>query len=203
MVPGVVESLKIITWEKSTRVAEYAFEYATLNNRKKVRVEVVLRCVFHNPTQLSAIHKANVVKMSDGLFLKACREVAAKYPDITYEEMIVDNTCMQLASRANQFDVMLCPSASLYVLLVMYSMLCHPQISMETWCPTLWLAWSARQGQCLVPTSARTQQSLSRCGDFATAFWQHVVQHRVHAMWRGTWQARALPTPRRCCLAQL
>ncbi len=52
--------------------------------------------------------------MSDGLFLKACREVAAKYPDITYEEMIVDNTCMQLASRASQFDVMLCPSMCVF-----------------------------------------------------------------------------------------
>lgn len=159
--PGVVESLKIITWEKSTRVAEYAFEYATLNNRKKVRIDGAA-CAYVQPaTQLSAIHKANVVKMSDGLFLKACREVAAKYPDITYEEMIVDNTCMQLASRANQFDVMLCPSACSICQCV--GVTDDPQISMATWCQTSWLGSWDRRARCLVPTSARTRPCLSRC----------------------------------------
>lgn len=93
VVDGVVESLKIITWDNSLRIAEYAFEYAHLNNRRKV----------------TAVHKANIVKKSDGLFLKACKAVAERYPNITYEEMIVDNTCMQLASKPNQFDVMVTP----------------------------------------------------------------------------------------------
>ena len=90
----VVESLKVITAEKSQRIAEYAFEYAAMNNRSKV----------------SAIHKANIMKQSDGMFLDACRRVAAKYPNIQYEEMIVDNTCMQLVSKPEQFDVMVTPN---------------------------------------------------------------------------------------------
>src|SRR5262244_3976126 len=80
VVPGVVESLKIITKNASQRIARAAFEWARREGRKKV----------------SAIHKANIMKMSDGLFLKCCREVAAGFPEITYNELIVDNACMQL-----------------------------------------------------------------------------------------------------------
>lgn len=94
VVPGVVESLKIITREKSLRIAEYAFEYAARHNRKKV----------------TAVHKANIMKIADGLFLKCCQEVAARYPYIEFESMIVDNTCMQMTSRPQQFDVMLLPN---------------------------------------------------------------------------------------------
>jgi isocitrate dehydrogenase (NAD+) len=94
VVPGVVQSLKIITREASLRIAEVAFDYAVKNNRKKV----------------SAIHKANIMKLSDGEFLKSCREVAKNYPSITYEEMIIDNCCMQLVMRPTQFDVMLTPN---------------------------------------------------------------------------------------------
>ena len=94
VVPGVVESLKVITEEKSKRIAEYAFEFASINNRRKV----------------SAIHKANIMKQSDGLFLEACRTASKKYPEIEFEEMIVDNTCMQLVSKPEQFDVMVTPN---------------------------------------------------------------------------------------------
>uniref|UniRef100_A0A2C9WD01 Isopropylmalate dehydrogenase-like domain-containing protein n=1 Tax=Manihot esculenta TaxID=3983 RepID=A0A2C9WD01_MANES len=90
VVPGVVESLKVITKFCSERIAKYAFEYAYLNNRKKV----------------TAVHKANIMKLADGLFLESCREVATKYPGIKYSEIIVDNCCMQLVSKPEQFDVM-------------------------------------------------------------------------------------------------
>lgn len=93
-VPGVVESLKIISREKSLRIAEYAFKYAVANNRKKI----------------TCVHKANIMKLADGLFLQCCEEVAAKYPYIEFDSMIVDNTCMQMASRPQQFDVMLLPN---------------------------------------------------------------------------------------------
>src|SRR5436189_4570878 len=76
VVPGVVESLKIITEKASTRIARFAFDFARRKNRKKI----------------SAIHKANIMKLSDGLFLECVREVARLYPEIQYEEMIVDNT---------------------------------------------------------------------------------------------------------------
>src|SRR6185503_12290163 len=91
VVPGVVESLKIITAEASTRIARFAFEHARRHGRKKI----------------SAIHKANIMKLSDGLFLECVRNVAQLYPEITYEEMIVDNTCMQMVLDPQQFDVML------------------------------------------------------------------------------------------------
>ena len=94
VVPGVVESLKVITEAKSRRIAEYAFEYAALNDRRKV----------------TAVHKANIMKLGDGQFLAACREVSKQYPTIEFEEMIVDNTCMQLVSRPEQFDVMVTPN---------------------------------------------------------------------------------------------
>lgn len=94
VVPGVVESLKIITRKASTRVAEFAFKYAKENNR----------------TKISAIHKANIMKKADGLFLECCREVADKYPEIKYEELIVDNACMQLVRDPTQFDVLVMPN---------------------------------------------------------------------------------------------
>mmetsp|Transcript_9497 Transcript_9497/g.17135 ORF Transcript_9497/g.17135 Transcript_9497/m.17135 type:complete len:384 (-) Transcript_9497:692-1843(-) len=94
VVPGVVESLKIITAEKSYRVAEYAFQYAQMNGRKKV----------------TAVHKANIMKAADGLFLDCCKQVSKKYSNIEFEAMIVDNTCMQLTSKPQQFDVMVLPN---------------------------------------------------------------------------------------------
>ncbi|XP_020216458.1 isocitrate dehydrogenase [NAD] regulatory subunit 1, mitochondrial isoform X2 [Cajanus cajan] len=94
VVPGVVESLKVITKFCSERIAKYAFEYAYLNNRKKV----------------TAVHKANIMKLADGLFLESCREVATRYPGIKYNEIIVDNCCMQLVSKPEQFDVMVTPN---------------------------------------------------------------------------------------------
>src|SRR5467141_834045 len=90
VVPGVVESLKIITEKASTRIARFAFEYARKNHRKKVH----------------AIHKANIMKLSDGLFLRCSRTVSKEYPEITYGEHIVDNTCMQLVMNPYQYDVM-------------------------------------------------------------------------------------------------
>jgi isocitrate dehydrogenase (NAD+) len=90
VVPGVVESLKIITEKASTRIARFAFEHARRNGRKKV----------------SAVHKANIMKLSDGLFLDCCRRVARDYPEIAYEEVIVDNLCMQLVRNPERFDVM-------------------------------------------------------------------------------------------------
>jgi isocitrate dehydrogenase (NAD+) len=91
VVPGVVESLKIITEKGSTRIARWAFEYARKTKRKKVH----------------AIHKANIMKLSDGLFLRCARTVAKEYPEITYGEHIVDNTCMQLVTNPYQYDVLL------------------------------------------------------------------------------------------------
>src|SRR6266480_6747504 len=88
--PGVVESLKIITEKASTRIARFAFEYARKNQRKKVH----------------AIHKANIMKLSDGLFLRCSRTVSKEYPEITYGEHIVDNTCMQLVMNPYQYDVL-------------------------------------------------------------------------------------------------
>src|SRR5215475_8053230 len=90
VVPGVVESLKIITAKASTRIARFAFEYARKNKRKKIH----------------AIHKANIMKLSDGLFLRCSREVAKEYPEITYGEHIVDNTCMQLVMNPYQYDML-------------------------------------------------------------------------------------------------
>ncbi|CAH8478519.1 unnamed protein product [Heterobilharzia americana] len=93
-VPGVVESLKIITREKSTRIAQFAFDYAVRHNRKKV----------------TAVHKANIMKLSDGLFLEVCSTMAKKYPQIEFNQMIIDNTCMQLVSKPQQFDVIVLPN---------------------------------------------------------------------------------------------
>jgi len=94
VVPGVVESIKIITEKASTRIAHFAFEYAQRHGRKKIH----------------AIHKANIMKLSDGLFLKSIRKVAEKYPAIEYKELIVDNACMQMVLKPEQYDVLLLPN---------------------------------------------------------------------------------------------
>ena len=94
VVPGVVESLKIITRHASMKIAHAAFEWSRREKRKKV----------------SAIHKANIMKMSDGLFLKCCREVASHFPEIQYNELIVDNACMQLVMRPETYDVLVLPN---------------------------------------------------------------------------------------------
>jgi isocitrate dehydrogenase (NAD+) len=94
VVPGVVESLKIITREASTRVSTFAFEHARKHGRKRV----------------TAVHKANIMKMGDGLFLECVRTVAKKYPDITQDDRIVDAACMHLVMNPSQFDVLLLPN---------------------------------------------------------------------------------------------
>ena len=91
VVPGVVESLKIITEKGSNRISRFAFDYARREKRKKI----------------FAIHKANIMKMSDGLFLRCARNISKEYPEITYGEHIVDNTCMQLVMNPYQYDVLL------------------------------------------------------------------------------------------------
>ncbi|KYR00648.1 isocitrate dehydrogenase (NAD+) [Tieghemostelium lacteum] len=93
-VKGVAQSIKIITKEASARVANYAFQYALANGRKKV----------------TCVHKANIMKQSDGMFVKTCREVSTRYPSIQYEEMIVDNNCMQLVMSPSKLDVMVLPN---------------------------------------------------------------------------------------------
>ncbi len=94
VVPGVVESLKIITERASTRIARFAFEYTKRQGRKKIH----------------AIHKANIMKLSDGLFLKSIRAVATQFPEIEYKELIVDNACMQMVLKPEQYDVLLLPN---------------------------------------------------------------------------------------------
>jgi len=89
-----VESLKIITERASTRIAKFAFEYAMRRGRKKIH----------------AIHKANIMKLSDGLFLRSVRAVAAQFPAIEYKELIVDNACMQIVMDPQQFDMLLLPN---------------------------------------------------------------------------------------------
>ncbi|XP_014239687.1 isocitrate dehydrogenase [NAD] subunit gamma, mitochondrial-like isoform X2 [Cimex lectularius] len=89
-VNGVVESMKIVTEDNSERVARFAFEFAKKNGRKKV----------------TTIHKANIMKLSDGLFLEISRRIAEEYPEIEHNDMIIDNCCMQLVSNPYQFDVM-------------------------------------------------------------------------------------------------
>lgn len=89
-----MESIKLITRGASTRIAEFAFEYARKNNRKMV----------------SAISKANICKYTDGLFLECARNVSAKYPDIKYNEVLVDNLCMQLVQEPTKYDVLLLPN---------------------------------------------------------------------------------------------
>jgi len=94
VVTGVVESLKVITRTASARIARASFEYARREGRKKV----------------TAVHKANIMKMSDGLFLRCCREVAVQFPEIAYNELIVDNCCMQLVMRPETFDLLVLPN---------------------------------------------------------------------------------------------
>ena len=88
--PGVAQCLKIITRDASERIARFAFDYASKHGRKKVH----------------AVHKANIMKKSDGLFLNSCREIAGNYPEIEYREIIVDNCAMQMVMRPEQFDVL-------------------------------------------------------------------------------------------------
>jgi len=94
VVPGVVESLKIITEKASTRIAHFAFQHAKKHGRKKV----------------TAIHKANIMKLGDGLFIDSVRRAARDYIGITYEERIVDAACMHLVMRPEQFDVLVLPN---------------------------------------------------------------------------------------------
>ncbi len=94
IVPGVVESLKIITEKASTRIGRFAFEYARKHGRKKV----------------TSIHKANIMKLSDGLFIGSVRAVAREYPEIIYDEKIVDAACMMLVMKPEQFDVLVMPN---------------------------------------------------------------------------------------------
>ncbi|HEY6139369.1 MAG TPA: isocitrate dehydrogenase (NAD(+)) [Thermoanaerobaculia bacterium] len=91
VIPGVVESLKIITERASTRIARFAFEYARTHGRKRV----------------TAVHKANIMKMSDGLFLQCFRNVSKEYPNVVADDRIIDNLCMQLVVDPNQFDILL------------------------------------------------------------------------------------------------
>jgi len=94
VVPGVVESLKIITEAASTRIARFAFEHARRHNRRRV----------------TAVHKANIMKLGDGLFIDCARRVAADYADVKYDERIVDAACMQLVMFPERFDVLLMPN---------------------------------------------------------------------------------------------
>ncbi len=89
-----MESLKVVTAEKSRRIAKFAFDYATKHSRKKV----------------TAVHKANIMKLGDGLFMRSCQEISKLYPNIEFETMIVDNTTMQMVSSPQQFDVMVMPN---------------------------------------------------------------------------------------------
>ena len=91
VVPGVVESIKVITEKGSTRIAKFAFEYARKHGRKKIQ----------------AVHKANIMKLSDGLFLRCARKVAESFPDVAYAEHLIDNTCMQLVMNPWQYDTLL------------------------------------------------------------------------------------------------
>lgn len=94
VVPGVVQSVKLITREASRNVAEYAFKYAVDNGRSNI----------------VALHKANIMKMSDGTFLEECRAVAEKYPEIKYREMYLDSACLKIVKDPSQFDVMVMPN---------------------------------------------------------------------------------------------
>jgi isocitrate dehydrogenase (NAD+) len=94
VIPGVVESLKIITEKASTRIAKFAFDYARKNGRKRV----------------TGIHKANILKLGDGLFLQSIRAVSRDYPDVTYDERIIDAACMSLVMQPEKFDVLLLPN---------------------------------------------------------------------------------------------
>lgn len=94
IVEGVVQSIKLITEEASSRVAEFAFQYAQDNNRKKV----------------TAVHKANIMRMSDGLFLRCCRDNAQKFPNIKFEERYLDTVCLNMVQDPSQYDVLVMPN---------------------------------------------------------------------------------------------
>lgn len=96
IVDGVVQSIKLITWEASERVARYAFDYASSTKKSKV----------------TAVHKANIMKMSDGMFLSACREVAKEYPGISYDEDLLDRVCLQIVQNPKPYSdrVMVMPN---------------------------------------------------------------------------------------------
>ncbi|XP_045501481.1 probable isocitrate dehydrogenase [NAD] subunit alpha, mitochondrial isoform X1 [Colias croceus] len=94
IVDGVVQSIKLITEEASKRVAEFAFQFARDNKRKKV----------------TAVHKANIMRMSDGLFLRCCRDLATKYPDIRFEERYLDTVCLNMVQDPSKFDVLVMPN---------------------------------------------------------------------------------------------
>ncbi|XP_057659266.1 probable isocitrate dehydrogenase [NAD] subunit alpha, mitochondrial isoform X1 [Diorhabda carinulata] len=94
IVDGVVQSIKLITEDASRRVAEFAFQYAKDNNRKKV----------------TAVHKANIMRMSDGLFLRCCREMAKKYPEVKFEEKYLDTVCLNMVQDPTQYDVLVMPN---------------------------------------------------------------------------------------------
>ncbi len=94
VVPGVIESLKIITEKASRRIAEFAFTHARRNGRKKV----------------TAVHKANIMKLGDGLFIRTTRDVARQYTDVAYDEKIIDAACMLLVMKPESFDVLVLPN---------------------------------------------------------------------------------------------
>jgi isocitrate dehydrogenase (NAD+) len=94
VVPGVVENLKVITRAASERIAEFAFKYAEDNGRAKV----------------TAVHKATVMKLTDGLFLNCCREAAARHPGVKFEEMVIDNAMLHMAQDPSRFDVLVMPN---------------------------------------------------------------------------------------------
>jgi len=125
-VTGVVESLKIITRVKSERIARYAFEYAKKHNRQKV----------------TAVHKANIMKLSDGLFLRVCGEIAKEYPEIKFDNMIIDNCSMQVSTIDFHAQAVLTLffSFSLYQIQPNLTFYCY-QICMETFWPTLRVVW--------------------------------------------------------------
>jgi len=87
VIDGVVQSIKLITWDASESVARYAFNYAKTSGRKRV----------------TAVHKANIMKMSDGMFLSACRQVANGFPEITYDEDLLDRVCLQIVQNPSPF----------------------------------------------------------------------------------------------------
>lgn len=94
IVDGVVQSIKLITEEASSRVAEFAFQYAKENGRKKV----------------TAVHKANIMRMSDGLFLRCCRDAAEKFKDVKFEEKYLDTVCLNMVQDPSKYDVLVMPN---------------------------------------------------------------------------------------------
>lgn len=94
IVDGVVQSIKLITEEASRRVAEFAFKYTIENNRKKV----------------TAVHKANIMRMSDGLFLRCCRDMAEKFPEVEFEEKYLDTVCLNMVQDPSKYDVLVMPN---------------------------------------------------------------------------------------------